>query len=166
MPNELAPTVGGIDPLLPLDRLTDDLSRRIWGPDDIAQRYGLSLEQLYQLVANPEIRALIKRKRAIWESDENIVGRLQAYNGIAALEATPGILAIMNDPSVPASTRIDLYKTATKLSGAEAAVSRQAVAAAGPAPPTFAVNIHFSGGRVETIAPVIEVAPIPDDEAA
>ena len=139
-----------------LDRLTDDVARKIHPPETIARRYGLTPAQLLRLLAVPSIRKVARAKRSIWESDASAIERTRQYWAIGMENAAPSMINMMHDPTVSPSNRVELAKMGAKLAGMDA--SRDG--STGPAPGSqFAVNIHFSGDRVERIttqAPTIE----------
>jgi hypothetical protein len=139
---------------LQLDRLTDDVARKIHPPETIAARYGLTNGQLLTLLAVPHIRRMARTKRSIWESDQSALERVRQYWAIGMENSAPSLINMMHDPTVTPSNRIEIAKMGSKLAGLDATKE------GGPAPGTqFAVNIHFSGGGVERIStPVLEGA--------
>jgi hypothetical protein len=135
-----------------IDRLTDDVARKIYGPEVIARRYALTGPQLLQILAIPTIRKIARVKRSVWESDTSALERTKQYWAIGMENSAPGLINMMHDPNVSPSNKIELAKMGAKLAGLDA---NQAPGAAPGA--QFAVNIHFSGGAVERITtPMIE----------
>jgi hypothetical protein len=128
-----------------VQRLTDDVSRRIFTYQEIAARYSLTIEQLYAFLSRPEIRKLAKAKRALWESDQAATERLKAYWTLGMIEAAPDTLKMLKDPSIPASVRVELTKIGARIAGVDGGRDH---AGNGAAPGgQFAVNIIFSDSR-------------------
>lgn len=138
-----------------LDRMTDDVARKIHHPEVIARRYGLTSDQLLTLLAVPHIRRMARTKRSIWESDQSAVERVRQYWALGMENSAPGLINMLHDPTVSPSNRIELAKMGTKLAGMDVKEGVSGPAAGAQ----FAVNIHFSGGAVERIttqAPLLE----------
>lgn len=137
-----------------LDRLTDDVVRKIHPPEVIAKRYGLTTGQLITLLKVPHVQKMAKTKKAIWESDSSAQERVKALWAAGMEYGTASMVSLMMDTATTPANRIELAKLGAKLAGLEADKGGGGAAAA-----PFAVNIHFAGNRVERIstsAPVIE----------
>jgi hypothetical protein len=164
---------------LTLQAFCNDVARQIHSPREIATRYGFSSPKSAKqwIIDRPAVGRAIKELRAIWESEDNLEGRIRAYAQHALLEAAPDNARIMLDPTVHPSVRIDAMKETAKLAGVvggPGGITRdrngQVVAADG----RFAVNIIFqSTGQVEHIstlapsgAPDTPDPPVIDGEAA
>ena len=150
------PTVGNFDiTAVPLDRLTDDVARKIYEYPDIAARYGLTMPQLYLLVANPEICKLIKIKRAIWTSDKAAPDRVRHYWQVGLEEASPSLIQLFGRSDIPAALKIDLLKIGTRIAGIDIGSRNGDVrepGGGGDGSAKFAVNIMFASGEVERIS--------------
>lgn len=157
---------------LALQAFCNDVARQVHTPSEIAERYGFANARAAAawIKARPPVQRAIKELRAIWESEENLEGRIRAYYAHAVLEAAPENARIMLDPTVHPSVRIDGLKEMSKVAGLVGAPggglvrdkNGNLVSTGGAAP--FAVNIIFqSTGQVESIT---TVAPPPPPETA
>lgn len=134
---------------LDINRFTDDVARRIHSGADIARRYGIDEAGLLQVCRQPEITKLIRRKRAEYMSEANVVDRYRSLVAVGLIEAAPDNLAMLSDPLVPPAVRADLVKTFSRVIGADAP-EKGANGSGGAG--GFAVNIVFSSGAKETIS--------------
>lgn len=162
----LVDRVPAIESLAPddalLERLTDDLARKIYDYPTIARRYGMDLAQLAELCRIPALARMVKAKRAVWESDASAADRVRQHWAIGMEHATPSLVNMMLDPTVSNPVKVEIAKMGMKVTGIDA--SREA--AAGPAASQFAVNIMFSGGQVERITTGVATAPVLEGEPA
>lgn len=150
------PTVVTVDwSSIPTMSLVDDVARQIYPTAEIAKRYGLTALQLVEVCRQPEIKKMIKTRRAIWDSDANALERLRAHAQVGLIEILPGFFADMSSPSTPAAIKMDLFKTVAGIAGANAKSGGDNAAAA----TTFAVNIHLDG-RTESVT--ASVTPVVD----
>lgn len=145
-----APTIAAYHPDdIVAQNLISDLATGLNKNPVVAARYGLSIEQLYGFVANPEVRRRIKAKRAIWESNDNLAERNRAYWGNVTLEAAPVADKMIHDPNTPAAVRAKLMEISGRFSGVEAKPRADEF---GGLAAQFSVTIQFSSaGKVETI---------------
>lgn len=141
---------------LALQSFCNDVARQIHTGAEIAERYGFADKQAAMQWINdrPAVRRAIKELRAIWESEDNLQARIQAYYGHALLEAAPDNAKIMLDPAINPSIRIDAMNAAAKLAGLANGAgvrNRDGTISDGTIKP-FAVNIIFqNAGRSENI---------------
>lgn len=146
-----------------LDRFTTDIARRIFPPDEIARRYGMTGKKLIEAVSIPAVNKIVRTKRAVWESDTNATERIRQLSQIGMLEVMPDVFELISNPETPTALRLDALKTMSRVAGVDGpgAQPRQGDVAAAPGT-RFEVNIHLGGGRIETItstAPEIEHEP-------
>jgi hypothetical protein len=151
---------------LALQSFCNDVARQIHTPEEIAERYGFSSARaaLQWVSDRPAVRRAIKELRAIWESEDNLQMRIQAYYGHALLEAAPDNAKIMLDPTIHPSVRIDAMKEAAKLAGVvggpSAARNKDGSVISDGVIKPFAVNIIFNNaGLRENIETIVEPKP-------
>lgn len=133
--------------------LISDLATGMNKNPTIAQRYGLTMAQLYTFVSIPEVRKRIKTKRAIWESDDNLAERNKAYYGNVTLEAAPVLDKLIHNTATPPSHVLKAVEVAGRLGGVDVRprASDEGVGG-GSASAPFSVVIQFAAsGRIETI---------------
>lgn len=150
---------------LALQSFCNDVARRIHTAEEIATRYGFASKLAARefIESRPAVRRIIQELRSIWESENNLEGRIRAYAGHALLEAAPDNAKIMLDPSVHPTVRIDAMKAHAKIAGVDAlpAAARGEGGVVGQAP--FAVNIIFqNAGKIESFSTVRTPAPEPE----
>lgn len=164
---DTTPTVVGEADLtaVPLEQLADDLARKIWDYPTIARRFGIDMAGLFKLCSIPAFARMVKAKRATWESDGSAVDRLRAYWAEGMIQAAPTTIAMLHDPDVPKSIKVELTKLGAKICGADLAPAKDANTV--PQGAQFAVNITFSSaGQVERISTAGGAAPLLEGEAA
>ena len=129
----------------------NDVAMGLVGMDTIAARYGITVQEALDLAEAPGIAERIKTRRAIWESEENVMERNRICYGLIALDAAPVIDRQLHNPGTPASVLIDALKVVGRFGGLDS-VSKNPTGT--EAPPTNPVNIqiNFSGGKTETIS--------------
>ncbi len=144
--------------------LINDCASRLNRYDTIAARYGLSMQQLHDFIAQPEVRKRVKSRRAIWESDDSVAERNRRYYGSISLEAAPVLDRMLHDPLVPPGTKLEAFKIAGKFGGLEVNPSKAQIET-GQTSAQFNVQIVFSGGAVERIS-TVTAPPVLEGEAA
>ena len=137
-------------------QLINDVAVQIQSYDTIATRFGLSKVQLYAWIKQPEVLRRIKARRAQWQADGNVAERNRTLYGHITMDAAPVLDRILHDPQATASAKLEAFKIAGRFAGLEAQPKGQAESGPGN---SFAVNIMFSGGRVERITPILEGTP-------
>ncbi len=144
---------------LPLDRITDDLARKIYPAREIASRYGLTDAQLIELVQNPEIAKLIKTKRGVFMSDAAADERLRAYWRTGLIESSPQLIAMLTDKEVTNPVKVEVLKVGIKIAGVDGAPRQDNQGSVGG--PGFNVQIIFSDRPAERISATIDGQSVP-----
>ena len=117
----------------------------------IAARYGLSTDEAIALSEHPDIAHRIKSRRAIWESEENVMERNRVCYGLIALDAAGVIDRQLHNPQTPAGVVIDALKVVGKFAGLEGNPRGQTENQNGQTTSPVNIQINFSGGKVESI---------------
>lgn len=139
------------DPVL-LNGFIEDVAQGIHPPSDLAVRYSLDPRDMVALIRdNPEVRRRIQTRRAVWESGENIEGRIRKYAGVTVLEALPASSSVLFDKTAPAGTRLDTLKAFSRMAGVDGLPGGNKPDG-NRAGTSFIVNFRFSGGRIETVS--------------
>jgi hypothetical protein len=141
----------------------NDVAMGLAGMDVIAARYGVTLMEAFAIAEVPEVARRIKTRRALWESEDNVVERNRVCYGLITLEAAAVLDRQLHHPGTPASTVIDGLKVAGKFAGLDTQ-PRQNGADSGPGLAPVTIQINFSGGKTESIA--IAQPPTIEGEAA
>jgi hypothetical protein len=108
---------------LPLDLLATDLARRLYTPQEIADRYSTDLDTIWELLQRPEYYKLVKQRQAAWLSSANTGERARLLAQITKIEALPLMFGIISDPKAPTQTRVDAYKAVDRGSEDPAAMN-------------------------------------------
>lgn len=147
-----------------LGRFTDDVARKIWSPSVIAARYSLTPAEFVALVKVPVIASMIRLKHQQFHSDANAQERLATLWSVGMIDSASATIAALADPNTPLTQKIELLKIGMKVAGFDRGPTRDGPT--GPMAAQFAVNIHFSNGKVETVnAAVIGPSQVIDHDA-
>lgn len=148
-----------------LHRFIEDVAQAIHPPETIAARYSLSPQDMVGLIrANVELRRRIQARRAIWQSDDNIEGRIRKYAGTTLIEAMPTAGQVLFDKNSPAGIRLDTLKAFSRMAGVDGLPPGAKDNNAGPSGNQFVINMHFSDGQqpVRLSTTVVDEAAAPD----
>jgi hypothetical protein len=143
-------------------RFVQDMAQDIHGHDTVARRYGLGdlVGLARYLRANPAVVAQIKKHKAICQSDGGVEAmvRLRALHTINESLAHTG--ALITDPRVPVGQQLEALKAHARMAGVDSAPVAAKDGLGHTPGATFAVNFHFSGGRVERLSTtVVDAVP-------
>ncbi len=151
------PTILNFDPDdATAQALISDLSMGMHKYSTIAQRYGLTMTQLYEFVKIPEVRRRIKSKKAIWESDDNLPERNKRYYATITLEAAPVVDRLLHNPATPPGHLIKAIEVSGRLGGVDVKPNANDT---GPVAERFSVVFQFSHGASEKFTVLNEPAP-------
>lgn len=117
----------------------------------IAVRYGITVEEALLVAEGPEVARRIKTKRALWESEDNVLERNRVAYGIIALDAAAVVDRHIHHPGAPANTIIDALKIVGKFAGLETQPKSNG-GGDGPGLAPVTIQINFSGGKTESIS--------------
>jgi hypothetical protein len=149
---------------IPIEQLATELSRRLHTPKEIALRFSIQVEDIWELMQRPEFYALVKQRKAQWLSSANTEARMRIMSQIAYMEAIPSVFGIVTDVKCPAPARIDAAKLLQK--AAEPPMGAGGIGGAAPKP--FQVNIFFDQQKAMSLSASVPASPvlehIDDDE--
>ena len=141
---------------LSLQLVARELVRKIVPAATVAERHGLTHEQLVLLCQQPGFKKLAQAERALWEGSDNAGERARAYHREGQAFAASTIVNMILDESLPIAARMDAAKLSARIAGVDAAPKGEGgnvIAAPGT---VFAVNFHFSDRPPERISTTVE----------
>jgi hypothetical protein len=142
-----------------LSKLVRDLGQKIFGNEEIAERYGLTIDQLYHLAKRPAFAARVKREKAIWSSEEYGKAAMQHKAAVVVNEAIPTIGSDAMNPNLTPGQRKDAFVALQRMAGLDGAGGTGAVQG-GPTTAPVSINITFAGsGQTETFTTVVDHQP-------
>lgn len=162
--------VGSLPSIMPelegveLERFIQDMVQDIHSKGTVAARYGFNPPQLMveYLRTHPTILNIIRKRKAVWESDGSAMDAARLEATVAVRQIIPHMTADAIDKKTTPAVRADIAKqisTIAGLSGGGAAKPGQAGSGN-----SLTFSIHFSD-RTETITTTVVDQP-PQVEAA
>jgi hypothetical protein len=147
-----------------IQRLKYDLATKTHTYETIAKRYGLggTQELLRYLSDHPGIVEDAKKIRAMFQSDQNVEGRVRTLFLHAAENLIPTMHNLVMDARTPVSARVDGFKQIQRGAGVDG-TPRLAPGQQGTGGTPFVLNINFKNGTQTRIAgtTVLDAGEIP-----
>ena len=139
------------------DKFYIDLAIGVAPFDDICRTYGLDPEAVAEVEDDAEFQQRVLMAKQSVEDDGQA---FRARCRTEVHETMPYMSLIVKDPEVPASTRVDAWRTLVKFSGMEPKEQTQ-----GATGPSLSLTIIAPGGEKQVIGQVIDqpaIAHTPD----
>lgn len=113
----------------------------------IAERYGLTPQDLRELLGYPPFRAMVRDARQTWTNDMNAEQRVRAKAALAVEDTIPDLHGIIVDSSVRPRERNDAFAKLARVAQLDAPPM------AGVTGSNFSVTINLPGGEPITVVP-------------
>lgn len=144
--------------------LADECAKKLWRFDTIAERFGVTLEQLLMISQKPAFKKMVAIQRALWEGADNAKTRAQTYYQTGVALGAASIVSMIQDPSKTDTVRLEANKQSAMIAGM---IGGGRGDGTGGGAASFAVNIHL-GGRTETMTisqPTIDATVANQDDS-
>lgn len=131
--------------------LCRDLAQQLYTVEEIARRWGLTLQDVAHLKSNRGFMSMLQAAKQEWTDAGNTKGRAQLKAQLAVEEAIADIYKLVTDPDVSASARIAAFSQLRELGRFEKAPPNEAAAAPGVGG-GFSITINLGSEHQMTVS--------------
>ncbi len=102
-----------------LGRLINDVARKLYTSEEVAARYGLTMDGLRRMLRRPDVLRRARRAKAMFESDENLPDQVRNQSLVVVKENMVHVASIFTDPKATAAQKTEAMKLFSRMGGVD-----------------------------------------------